>query len=149
MKHLFLLLTVLLLLGCKQEERIPEDKLSKEEMVELHIEFHLAEAKVRELRVPIDSGMMLYRYLKQGILQERDLNDSLYEDSYQWYLEHPVYFQEVYEQVIDSLKYLHEVVIPAKRKDPKAKDVKPEPTDPDEKKDAPRNRPQPQGEGEE
>ena len=124
-------------MSCKTEEEIPQDKLSMEQMVNLHIEFHLAEARVRELRVPIDSGMMLYRYIKQDILAQRNLNDSLYEESYQWYLEHPIYFQQVYEQVIDSLKYLHEVVVPARRQDPKSKNVKPEREDPDEKKGQP------------
>lgn len=136
-KHLFLLLLVLSVLSCKTEEEIPLDKLSMEQMIDLHIEFHLAEARVRELRVPIDSGMMLYRYIKQDILAQRNLNDSIYEDSYQWYLEHPIYFQQVYEQVIDSLKYLHEVVVPARRQDPKAKNIKPEQEDPDENKGQP------------
>ena len=86
-------------------------------MVQLHVDFHMEEARVRELRIPVDSGLVLYDYLKNRVLQEHAVDTATYNASYLWYLEHPAQMKELYDVVIDSLKYLNDVVLPAKRQD--------------------------------
>lgn len=103
--------------ACQQGDKPPAGVLSQKQMVSLHVDFHMEEAKVRELRIPVDSGVALYAYLKNRVLREHGVDTSTYNDSYLWYLEHPGQMKDLYDIVIDSLKYRNDVVLPAKRND--------------------------------
>lgn len=104
MKKVFLLAVVSLLVGCKNEPEIPDYVLSEEKMVQLLIDFRLAEGKVNGLNMPSDSARGLMRYLESRILDEHEVDSMDYLKSYEYYMLNSQQYLRINDIVIDSLK---------------------------------------------
>ncbi|MEQ8548362.1 MAG: DUF4296 domain-containing protein [Cyclobacteriaceae bacterium] len=77
--------------------------LSQSEMVNLLIDVHLLEAKVQKLYLTKDSAVQVYNYFEKKLLEQHDVNDSVYNLSLNFYLKEIGEFKTIYDQVVDSL----------------------------------------------
>jgi hypothetical protein len=96
----------LLLFNCQKESAAPEDILASNRFVPLLIDFYLAEAKLNNLSLPVDSVRRLFMPIEDSVLKKHGVSDSLLKKTYQYYFEHPKELEKVYEIVVDSLSLM-------------------------------------------
>jgi hypothetical protein len=103
MKRLFLCLMALWFSSCDNTLGPPKGVLPERKMVSLLVELHLAEAKVKNLRVTTDSANQLYSLYELQILDTHNVSQEAYLHSYQFYLENHRLMTRVQEAVLDTL----------------------------------------------
>jgi hypothetical protein len=100
-KTLFILL---LLSACVEPEKPPAYLLSKEQMINILTDIHIAEAKVNMMNLrSYDSMQVLYRKLEGDIFKKYQVDTAVYNKSYQYYLENTKEMDEIYAALVDSL----------------------------------------------
>jgi len=97
------------MVACSKESKVPDWVLAKEQMVPFIIDIHIAEAKIRVLKLDYDSSLAFFRKLEDDIYQKHEITDSIYIKSFNYYMDHPDLMLEIYEQVIDSLSLQEKV----------------------------------------
>lgn len=104
MKKLFILIVFLSVFSCdKKDPAMPDDLLSKESMVNILINIHIAEAAISLKDLPSDSAQVLYKRKKQEIFKEHGVASSRFYKSYQYYISDIKGMDDIYAAVIDSL----------------------------------------------
>ena len=98
------LLVVLIIFSCKPKERLPDGVLTKDEMVDLMMEFYLAEEKIGRLNLSRDSSEALFEILKHKILEKAAVEDSVFKRSFDYYVDKPVEMELIYTALVDSLQ---------------------------------------------
>ncbi len=88
--------------------------MSEEEMVVFLLELHTIQSKVQNLRLPMDSSELLFLTLEKDLLNEHQVRDTTFYESYSWYLDHPDIMFDIYGAVIDSLTLRNSLVRKAK-----------------------------------
>jgi Domain of unknown function (DUF4296) len=81
-----------------QEDILPQDKL-----VNIMIEFYLAESRLGKLSITQDSARKLFVPFEESVLKKYDVSDSALSRTYQYYFDHPTEMEKIYEVVLDSL----------------------------------------------
>lgn len=102
--HRFLIIVVVAALLGACSDPLPEGVLDKKTMASILMDMHVREAEVSELGLGIDSASVLNQLRLKKNLAERNIPDSVYFKSYDYYMTHLRKFDEVYAIVIDSLK---------------------------------------------
>jgi hypothetical protein len=77
--------------------------LPREKLTALIIEMYLAEAKMDATSFSRDSTIKFFIPQEKKLLQKLGITDSTLKITYDYYLQHPKEFEEVYDAVIDSL----------------------------------------------
>ena len=95
--------------ACSKDSEVPDWVVSKERMVPFMIDIHLAEAKIKVLKLNYDSSLAFFRKLEDDVYEKHQITDSIYLESFNYYLNHPDLLLEIYEQVIDSLSLKEKV----------------------------------------
>ena len=105
MKKFFLLINVIVALGC-ESTILRQDILPSETMVELLVDIHILEARVDKLRLTKDSAHAVYNTLELEIFEKNKVDKKEYEKSYQYYLSDPKTLDKIYAIVVDSLNVI-------------------------------------------
>ncbi len=107
---LIMLLFTVTFTGCNYDTTLTEPSsqlLSKQQMVSFLIELHLTEAKMNYAEVrQSDSTEILFRNYEKYLMNEHGFTDSVYLESYAYYLDHMELMDEIYEDVVDSLNVM-------------------------------------------
>ncbi len=107
---LALLMTVVFTSACTDTNTFsepPAELLTRQEMVSFLVDLHLTEAKMKYAEVrSTDSLEMLFRNYELHLMQEHGIEDSVYLQSYAYYLENMSMMNEIYEDVVDSLNLM-------------------------------------------
>lgn len=90
------------LLACNDAFR-PDDVITEQEMADIMLELQLAEAKVKDLRIPRDSAREIYALYELKIFSERQLDTLTYRNSLKYYLENSRAMSRINQMVLDSL----------------------------------------------
>lgn len=113
-------LSVLLLFGiffvaCKSGEEssdTPENILTKNKMVEIMVQVHLAEAA---LNLNLNDNKAGETKVYQDIFRKKNVSKNQYEESLKYYTEHPEKMVEIYDEVLNELSRMQaEVAGPVK-----------------------------------
>jgi hypothetical protein len=76
-------------------------------MVSFLIDLHLAEAEMNYAEVrQADSTEILFRNYEKHLTDKHGFTDSVYLQSYAYYLDHMELMDEIYEDVVDSLNVM-------------------------------------------
>ena len=103
MKTLFFL-AILILLGCKdRDSELPENIMSKDQMVALLIDFYGIEGKVKVLKQSQDSAETIFKIYEKELYEKHQTDSEQHLISYNYYLDHPKELNEIYVAVVDSL----------------------------------------------
>lgn len=93
-----------LLSACVTDPKPPAGALSKEQMVAILVEVHIAEAKAQQAGFRTsDSTQFYYKYLEKKILKDFKTDSTQYHDSYRFYVQHIKLMNEIYTAVVDTL----------------------------------------------
>lgn len=90
-------------LACDRKEITPHGVLPKEKMVSIFIDMHIAESQISSLNLKRDSSKLLFEHYEQKVLEKHNVSDSLYKESYNYYLYNVNDMEKIYDAVIDSL----------------------------------------------
>jgi hypothetical protein len=98
-------LAVLVILGaCTGKEEVPENLLTKEQMIEVLTEIHLLEAKIQHISLtPRDTKQYVYEHFQQKLFDELEITTEQYEQSLAYYFNDPIQLEKIYITVVDSL----------------------------------------------
>lgn len=94
---------LILFTGCVKEEKVPDDIMTQQEMIDFLIDLHIVEAKIGLARIPNDSIKLFFPEVEDSLYRKHDITDSLYKKSYQYYLQHIRKMEDIYSAVVDSL----------------------------------------------
>ena len=86
----------------------PSQLLSQQEMVSFLIDLHLAEAKMNYIEIgKNDSLEIVFRNYEKYLMNQHGFTDSVYLQSYEYYLDHMELLDEIYSDVVDSLSVMN------------------------------------------
>ncbi len=108
----FVLLFNMLLVACGPDEaadfvKKPDQLLSKDQMVSFLVDLHLAEAKISYAGIgKADSTERMFRNYEAYLFKKHHITDSVYYQSYEYYLAQMDQLDEIYASVVDSLSVL-------------------------------------------
>ena len=104
MRTKYWFLSFVILWSCGNNTELPQNVLSKEEMVDILLEVYVAQAKIgQERSIKKDSAEILYSYYQNYILQNKNTDTTTFYSSLTYYFEHPEDFDKINEIVLDSL----------------------------------------------
>jgi hypothetical protein len=102
MKRLFLVFC--LLMGCARDQQLPPGILSQEKMIEIMADLHLAEAKIKSVRITTtDSARNLFAVYELAIFDKYNTDSAQFNQSKAYYLEHPALMQSLNTALLDTL----------------------------------------------
>jgi hypothetical protein len=104
-----LIVTGVLILSCNSFDSITgvqSEVLSKEQMVQILTDVHIAEAKVSELGMSGDTVQVTQSKYLQFVCDKNKTSIKVFDDSYQYYTTQPVILDSIYQQVIANLSLL-------------------------------------------
>lgn len=101
-KIFLFLVTLTLLIGCKQEEK-PARLLTEEEMTRILIDIYIGEEKINRLNLRRDSAEKIFEQAAPLVFKLAGVSDSLFLESYNYYVAHPQELEKIYSILVDSL----------------------------------------------
>jgi len=101
-KKSFLGIIILVAVSCLSD-RSPKSIMNEHDMINYLIDLHLAEAAVQNLRLKGDSAKTVFAVKEKHLLKQHNITDSIFIDSYNYYLGHPIKLEEIYSAVVDSI----------------------------------------------
>jgi hypothetical protein len=89
-----------------KNDKAPDDLLSKEEMVRILVDVHIAEAKVTQKGLVQDSAKKIFTKSKLDILNKYHVKPEVFERSFDYYMKNLKDMDDIYASVVDSLSFL-------------------------------------------
>ena len=102
MKKSFLGIIILVAISCSSD-RPPKHIMNEQDMINYLIDLHIAEAAVQNLRLKVDSAGIVFAAKEKHLLKEHNVTDSIFINSYNYYLDHPLKLEDIYAAVVDSI----------------------------------------------
>lgn len=103
----YLTISILLILfSCspaREEDRVPDNIMGQEKMVNILTELHIAEAMARATPHLGDTNKQTVINYYNYIFKKNATTDSLFKISFAYYTKHPVLLDSVYSEVINRL----------------------------------------------
>ena len=111
MRALLFCLTFLFASACNSSSELvekPDNLLSEQQMVSFLIDMHLLEAKMSYIgtRDP-DSLNLLFNNYEHHLMEKHGIDETTYQQSYAYYLDHMGQLKEIYDAVVDSISVLN------------------------------------------
>ena len=104
MKKVFLILIICLCTFCtKKKAENPKGLYTMEQVAVFLKDLYMLETKVKELRLNEDSLKVIFDYYEKKLFEEHHMTDSLYRESFIYYMDDIKGLSRVYEIIADSL----------------------------------------------
>jgi hypothetical protein len=103
LKNIWLIiLAIILLAGCAKKDKKPADILSHEQMVKALVHVYAAEQKMN-IGLSVDSANVVFKKIEGRIFDDMGIPDSVFNKSYDYYMERPKEFELIYTALVDTL----------------------------------------------
>jgi Domain of unknown function (DUF4296) len=102
---LFMSLTCL---SCGEGDKDAQPILTKPQMVKALMEIYLSEQKINRLGIPRDSAEHEFERFKQVIFKNIGVSDSVFKQSFDYYMDRPVDMEQIYTALVDSLSLMEQ-----------------------------------------
>ena len=117
MKKVFLILVICLCTFCaKKKVENPKGLYSMEQVAGFLKDLYMLEAKVKDLKLPSDSSKVIFMHFEKKLFEKHNMNDSLYRESFKYFIDDIKGLTIIYEIIADSLS-LEERLATAKKRD--------------------------------
>jgi hypothetical protein len=111
----FLVLAVITLTFCSGRKKgTPEGLYTEEQMAVYLKDIYLIQEQVKNLRLGPDSTEVIYKYYEQQLYEKHNIDDSIYRESFKYYVDDVKGLATIYEIIADSLS-LEERILENKR----------------------------------
>ena len=94
---------IFMFLSCGKKERVPEGILSNDQMVTVLTELYIIEQKISTLGVTRDSLTQIFDAMKGQVFEKTGVPESVFNESLNYYVDHPQSLETIYTVLIDSL----------------------------------------------
>jgi hypothetical protein len=117
-KKVFLILLICLCTFCSRKKaENPKDLYSTEQVAVFLKDLYMLETKIKELKISKDSAKVVFAYYENKLYEKHNMTDSLYRESFKYYMVDIQGLTKIYEIIADSLS-LEERLAGAKDKVP-------------------------------
>jgi hypothetical protein len=113
-KKSFLAIIILVAVSCGSDTP-SETIMGEEEMVNFLIDLHIAQASVQNLRLKADSAKTVFKVENKFLLAKHNITDSVFINSYNYYLANPEDLERIYSAVVDSISLRQSLLNEAKK----------------------------------
>lgn len=104
MKKVFLILAICTCTFCSvKKNETPKGLYSKEQVAVFLKDLYLLEQKIKELNLPRDSAKIIFDHYEAKLLEQHNMTDSLYKESFKYYMDDIKGLTKIYEIIADSL----------------------------------------------
>jgi len=103
MRKLTYIIAILTIVSCSGKEERPKGVIPPEKMALILSDIYLAEYKATNIGLRQDSAKVVLRHYELKIFEDHDTNDSIYKESFKYYLENPDKLEAIYDIVIDTV----------------------------------------------
>jgi hypothetical protein len=103
MKKYLVILFLLNLFACKEEEKVPEYVWEEEQFIEVLTEFQLAEAIVRLGYHRDKDSLVINDSLYNAVFRKMNVSRAAFDSNYNYYLNDPKKMESIYEELITRL----------------------------------------------
>lgn len=112
MKNCLIILILFGIISCTKGQYVPpgERILSEETMMNILIDFHVAEAGVQEGRIKSDTTTKHISIYYDHIYKLYDVKKKDFEKTFQYYISHPNEFDALYEKINEQMKREEEIL---------------------------------------
>jgi hypothetical protein len=98
-----LAISLFVLAGCKKKDEKSADILSHAQMVKALAQIYIAEQKVNNIGLNLDSAQIVFDKVKGRVFQDAGVTDSTFKKSYDYYMDRPKEFELIYTALVDTL----------------------------------------------
>ena len=77
--------------------------MDQQEMVAFLIDLHTSQSMIQNLKFHPDTAAYLFNVLQRQLLEDHGSEDSIFYESYSWYLDRPDQMLDIYTAVVDTL----------------------------------------------
>jgi hypothetical protein len=109
MRKLIYIIAILTIVSCSGKKERPKGIIPQEKMALILSDIYMAEYVVTNIGLKQDSSKEVFRHYELKIYDEHDTNDSIYKESFKYYLEHPDQLETIFDIVIDTLSLREQV----------------------------------------
>jgi hypothetical protein len=81
----------------------PKDLYSMEHVAVFLKDLYMLEQKIKELKLTSDSSKVIFEHYEKKLFEKHHMNDSLYRESFEYYMEDIKGLSRIYEIIADSL----------------------------------------------
>ena len=121
MKKYFLILIIGICTFCTNKKaQDPKDLYSMEQVAVFLKDLYMLEQKIKELRLEKDSARVVFSYYEEQLYEKHEMTDSLYRESFTYYMDDIKGLSRIYEIIADSLS-LEERLSKVKKEDERLK----------------------------
>ena len=100
---------LLLLMGCMADQpEVPAELLQPQAMIDILTDIHLVEGNAQVARRFTNAGLDFYDSSYRLIYAIHETDMQTFDSSYRFYIRHPRFFEEMYQQVIDNINHFEE-----------------------------------------
>ncbi|MCU0390908.1 MAG: DUF4296 domain-containing protein [Thermoflexibacter sp.] len=97
----------ILFYACEETKKIeiqkPEKLLSREQMIQILSEVHLAEAGIAMMSIDHQRAIALYKNYHEEILKKHQIDTATYRKNYDYYMQNPLEMEYILTKIEDSL----------------------------------------------
>lgn len=113
MHKITLIFLCLLFSACseKKTESIPDHILSKQKMAEVMLDIHLLEASISLNVTNVDKYTIGNPTPNFDVLKKNNITKKQYDESFDYYTQHPALLNEVYQEVLNELSKMQAEVM--------------------------------------
>lgn len=101
--RLCIAVAVFTIVSCSKKERVPEGILTQDQMVSVLSELYIVEQKISTIGIKRDSLTQIFGAMKGRVFEETGIQESVFDKSLDYYVDHPKSLEEIYTVLIDSL----------------------------------------------
>ena len=115
MKKVFLILALFICTFCtKKKDESPKGLYTMEQVADFMKDVYILQEQVKEMKLNEDSSKLIFEYYERQLFEEHQLDDSLYKESFKYYMDDVTGLARIYEIIADSLS-LEEKLINANK----------------------------------
>ena len=72
-------------------------------MVGILIDIHFLDAQIKEMNLPPDTSLYIYKTLEEDIWVNHATSEKQFKESLKYFINNSVEYEEIYKKVIDSI----------------------------------------------
>lgn len=115
MKKVFLILALFVCTFCsKRKAENPKDLYAMEQVAVFLKDLYILQEQVKDLKLEDDSAKVVFLHFEKELFKKHNMDDSLYKESFKYYMDDVKGLTRIYEIIADSLS-LEERLINAGR----------------------------------
>jgi hypothetical protein len=103
-KKVFLILALFTCTFCsKKKAENPKDLYSMEQVAVFLKDLYILQEQVKDLKLRDDSAKVVFTYYETKLYEKHNMNDSIYRESFKYYIDDVKGLTRIYEIIADSL----------------------------------------------